>query len=159
MDLRNRWGTWLMLAVVGAVMAGVVMGAAAGARRTETAADRFHDRYLAADVVVGNYPDPGAAIIAPDVIEGLTMVEASARGWMEFVHVGNDDAVLWLPTEEGFEAPISLPKILAGRLPDPRRAGEVTVSLDLADLHGVEVGDRLLAVARRVPRRSTRPRV
>ena len=106
-----------MLAVVGAVMAGVVMGAAAGARRTETAADRFHDRYLAADVVVGNYPDPGAAIIAPDVIEGLTMLEASAGGWMEFVHVGNDDAVLWLPTEEGFEAPISLPKILAGGCP------------------------------------------
>jgi ABC-type lipoprotein release transport system permease subunit len=142
-ELRRRWGTWLLFALVGAVAAGVVLTAVAGARRTDSAARRFYRDHLASDAYVSNFPDPGAAIIDPDVIEALPMVEASARAFHSYVQVGNDYVVLWLPTRRGFDAPVNVPRILEGRPPDPDRPEEVTISRDLADVEGVAVGDRI----------------
>ncbi|MGH9027753.1 MAG: hypothetical protein ACRDWD_16815, partial [Acidimicrobiia bacterium] len=51
-ELRTRWRGWLGLALLVGAAAGVVIAAAAGARRTDTAYDRFLDRARFPDAFV-----------------------------------------------------------------------------------------------------------
>jgi hypothetical protein len=53
-ELRAGWRRWLLLAVVAGVVAGSVLALAAGARRTDSAHDRFLAAQRAYDVVVGS---------------------------------------------------------------------------------------------------------
>src|SRR5205807_9837132 len=51
-ELRSRWRSSVALAAVVAVAVAVVLGAAAGARRTQTAYHRFLEKGNAADVLI-----------------------------------------------------------------------------------------------------------
>jgi hypothetical protein len=52
LDLRRRWRSLLVLAVLVALASGVVMTAAAGANRAASAVDRLHAQTLPATVLV-----------------------------------------------------------------------------------------------------------
>ena len=52
-ELRARWLGWAVLALIVGLAGGVVLTAAAGARRTDSAYPRFLTAYRASDVLVG----------------------------------------------------------------------------------------------------------
>ncbi len=52
-ELRARWLSWAVLALIVGLAGGVVLTAAAGARRTDSAYPRFLTAYRASDALVG----------------------------------------------------------------------------------------------------------
>src|SRR5204863_356333 len=76
-ELSTRWRSWAGLALLAGLAGGVVLAAAAGARRTDTAYPRFLQASRASDVVVsptgtgfGGYYGalgrlPGVRVVAP----------------------------------------------------------------------------------------------
>ena len=51
-DLRRRWGSALLLAVLVGLVGAVVLASVAGARRTSSSLDRFERESLAADLEI-----------------------------------------------------------------------------------------------------------
>lgn len=148
-DARLRWPWWLGLAVCIGLAGGVVLGAAAGARRTASAyprmlvATRAEDVYLAGPSPWSNPAD--ARVL--DEIERLPQVAAAARIAAVTIYPSDRDAV---PTFYHFAGvdprylrDVDRPKLLAGRLPDPARADEVLVNPALASAQQLAVGSRV----------------
>src|SRR5687767_2300053 len=90
-ELRGRLRSWLGLAALVGLVTGLVIAAAAGARRTDSAYARFLDHQRAADVFVDNYPDPGVGTVDPAAVERLPQVASSARA--AFLFIGETGAV------------------------------------------------------------------
>jgi hypothetical protein len=64
-ELRTRWRSWLVLALLIGVAGGAAVAAAAGARRTETAYPRFVRAQNGYDLLTGGFSggiDPGRAV-------------------------------------------------------------------------------------------------
>lgn len=135
-ELRGRWRAWLALALVAGLMAGLVLAAVAGARRTESAYDRFLNRQRGADVA---FPDDGETPPPPDLraIERLPQVAESARGKV-FYGPGNIAALA--PADGRLGTTINRVKLLEGRLPDPRRVDEALLAFPAAEQLGLDVG-------------------
>ena len=123
-ELRARWLGWAVLALIVGLAGGVVLTAAAGARRTDSAYPRFLTAYRASDVLVGPggrwaaYDDalarlPGVAAIAP--IVGLQALPLGPGGKL----VGA--ATVAAPLDSRFGHTLEIPKMLAGRQPRPDR--------------------------------------
>jgi FtsX-like permease family/MacB-like periplasmic core domain len=147
-ELRARWLSWVALALLVGLAGGVVLTAAAGARRTDSAYPRYLAAYQASDVLVapaeGGIPGlfgdalarlPDVAAIAP--IVGLQALPVGPRGQL------NAAATVAAPLDRRFGHTLEVPKMLAGRQPNPNRPGEVMIDQIAAqDLH-VRVGSRL----------------
>ncbi len=142
-DLRRRWASWLALAALIGVFAGGVMAIAAGARRTDTAYPRLLAATRAPDaLVVDQVPDaPSFASISNATLAALPQVSESAQ--VDAFTVLNGQVSIIAPTDNTVGYRFWTRKMLAGRLPDPSRADEVTISFTTAkDLH-LGVGDAL----------------
>jgi FtsX-like permease family len=146
-ELRARWPSWVLLALLVGLAGGVVLTAAAGARRTDSAYPRYLVAYKASDALVApaengiyGYDDalarlPGVAAIAP--IVGLQALPAGPGGRL------NGAATVAAPLDGRYGHTLEIPKMLAGRQPNPDRPGEVMIDQIAAqDLH-VWVGSRL----------------
>jgi ABC-type antimicrobial peptide transport system permease subunit len=142
--LRSRWRGWAALAVLTGLAGGVVLTAAAGAVRTDSAYPRFLRQSSAADVLVspagsgvGGFDAalarlPEAAVTAPVV--GLQLQPVNAGGTVD------NAAETLAPLDARMGHQVEIPKLLAGRLPGGDSPGEVAVNLIAAqDLH-VSVG-------------------
>ncbi|HEX2064668.1 MAG TPA: FtsX-like permease family protein [Acidimicrobiales bacterium] len=141
-ELRRRWRSWLVLALLVGVGGGVVIGAAAGARGTDTAYSRFLEASNPVDVSVQAVPFP----LDVEAINRLPEVE----------HAFNTPYA-WLnpaPGEPEWEfSPLLVPdlrtakhdrsKVLEGRRPDPDRADEASVTPVAAKSGAVEIGSTL----------------
>src|SRR2546423_1910495 len=85
-DLRTRWGSTLLLVVLTWLAGGVVIGAVAGARRTDTAMARFLHEYRPDSGELDAASDADAAAIAhrPEVVaagrQSYVLLNLSARG-------------------------------------------------------------------------------
>lgn len=139
-DLRRR--PWRLMAVAAFVAFGVGMLAAAvdGARRSSTSVDRAIAAVRPADgIVVPNEPGfdwaPVAALDAVDDLVTFPVLYFEVVGWEGtwggFPPGRPDAGTTW-------ERPV----VVAGRLADPMRADEVTISPSV-HAGGVDVGDRL----------------
>ena len=146
-ELRARWLGWVVLALLVGLAGGVVLTAAAGARRTDSAYPRFLAVSRASDVLIGpaghgtrGYDDalaglPGVAAIAPMVVLQAQPVGPGGKPDMA--------ATVSAPMDGRFGHTLEIPKMLAGRPPDPDRADEVMIDQVAAqDLHAW-VGSRL----------------
>ena len=146
-ELRARWLGWAVLALLVGFAGGVVLTAAAGARRTDSAYPRYLAAYRASDVLVGPARSglggydyalaglPGVTAIAP--IVGLQALPVAPGGKLDGA------ATVAAPRDGRFGHTLEIPKMLAGRQPDPGRPGEVMVDQIAAqDLH-LRVGSRL----------------
>jgi hypothetical protein len=149
--LRASWRAWAALALLTGLAGGVVMTAAAGARRTENAYPQFLRSTAAADVLVGPAGSgvggfdfaiarlPGVAEIAPVV--GLNCQPVSAHGKID------EAAEVAAPLDGRLGRQLERPKMLAGRAPSPGRAGEVMVDQLAARVLGLHVGSVLRLAA------------
>jgi ABC-type lipoprotein release transport system permease subunit len=171
-ELRSRWRAWLGLALVLGLVGGVVLAAAAGARRTDTAYERFLRDQRAFDAVVLGTCTPGespeetavpqecnegeAATLAP-VRESAPVLALNAAvttmdgrsvepgGDPEYTGPG-EVSVLGSPKGR-YGTRINRPRVVDGRLPHPGAADEVAISQPLAERVGIDVGDRLRMTA------------
>jgi hypothetical protein len=137
----------LLILLVG-VAGGAVLTTVAGARRSATAYERFRDETFAADLDMA-FAD--GDVPPPDLAEAEPMV----RSIPEVVALGHLDFPFLVPAGSGFypyldflaaggaDAPdIDVPRVLEGRLPDPRKELEVAILEIYARESGLEVGDR-----------------
>jgi PPIC-type PPIASE domain/FtsX-like permease family len=183
-ELRSRWRTLLTLAVLAGVAGGLVVAAAAGARRTDSALARH----------LGAYRFPDATLPAEDVgddrrgllrrrsarLQALPQVQALALD-AELAYCARDakdrpvsvvgpQAVVFFVSLDGRDGvALHQPKLLAGRQPDPERPREALLDSRAAQRFGVgpgdvipmrvfpSVGEESLAVYRCDPNKKTQP--
>jgi ABC-type lipoprotein release transport system permease subunit len=144
-EMRGRWRTWLALAVVLGIFAGAVMAVSAGARRTDTAYERFLVASRAWDVQVPKFPAEFAPAFAqPDLddVERLPQVAEAIRitAFQPF-NGPVEDAVT--SVDPRFLTAFNRPTILSGRLPRLDRPDEVAVNFGTAEANHLRVGSRL----------------
>ena len=143
---RGGWATtgegWSWRALLLGVGFGICFSSVAAARRTDSAYGRILVAADAPDATVSLGQPPLQAEQSLRAIEGITDV----RVYAGFVGAADGvdriaSAALLAPTGDRF--PIAVPKLRAGRLPDPDALDEVFVNTSTADRSGLEVGQPL----------------
>ncbi|GES22262.1 hypothetical protein Aple_051590 [Acrocarpospora pleiomorpha] len=142
LELRRRWRSLAVLALLIAFVTGTVLAAVAGARRGASSYDRLLAGTLPADVVVlPNQPDfdwdriralPEVAAVSTFVVASFGVVTDKQNIFGNFPP-GDDDVL----------RTVERPVLLAGRVFDPARLDEVVVSSEYPALTGQSVGDRV----------------
>jgi putative ABC transport system permease protein len=150
-ELRRRWRVFVALGLVGGLLFGAAIAAAAGARRTWSAYPRFVDRYVGytISIGVGGYPN-GAETL--DALARLPDVEAS---WRVALFIGavvlpngtrvSFPDVFMLGQRSEKSSGVIGSKILSGRAPAADRADEAVVNYAFADHYALKPGDELRA--------------
>lgn len=147
-ELRARWRAWLGLAVVLGLAGAAVLALVAGARRTESAYDRFLRAQVAYDAMVvndrGSFFDsvPTSSTYDAELLRSLPQVVDMAESRQFFAYIGAGVGVL-VPRDERIGTEINRFKLLAGRRPDPADPTEVVVGFTFAEEQEVSVGDRI----------------
>jgi ABC-type antimicrobial peptide transport system permease subunit len=150
-DVRRRWPALLSLAVLLGLIGGVVLTAAAGARRTDTAYPRLltwanatqadiipEDNGIPADY--GNTPDYFAALARQPHIAAMTTVGL----YSAVVSRSDQTNVNVMSSPDGATGvTIDRVKILAGRLYDPKAPGQAMVDQQLASIEHLTPGGTL----------------
>jgi hypothetical protein len=135
-ELRSGWRRAVGLALLIGLAGGAAIAAAIGARRTDSALDRFNRKQRAADVLLvddGTLPYRADA----DRVSSMGVVAAVARAHYPYI-LGNEGILAAADSSLG--QAVDRPKVLHGRLPHPDRANEVTVGFDLAKRRHLHVG-------------------
>lgn len=150
-DLRTRWVSWLVVALAIGLAGAVVLTAAAGARRTGTAFERFRAESHSEDLYIsaGSPKDPEVAKF-DDELEALPQVERAGR--IAAMIIGPLDLNVQSPyhfagTDNRYGNTIDRPNVQSGRRPNPQRAEEVLINRAMANAHHLQVGDTLDWVA------------
>ncbi len=147
-ELRTRWRAWLALALVVGLVGGVVLALVAGARRTDSAYERFlraqhaYDALIPSTIDVFGDETQRTAIFDTEDLRRLPEVVDTAVSGAFFVSVGAGVGVL-VPKNERIGTDINRFKMIDGRRPDPDDPNEAVVSFTYADQYGVEVGDEI----------------
>ena len=146
-ELRSGWRRGIGLALLIGLIGGAVIAAAAGARRTDSALDRFNRAYHAADVL---WLDDGSthAGVNLDEMARHPAVVASAR--VRFTYAITNEGLV-APADDHLGRVVNTPKLLAGRLARPDHADEVTVAFDAAKRQHLRVGSTFPIVAPTYP--------
>ena len=137
-ELRAGWRGWLGLAVLMGLAGAVVIGAAAGARRTDNAYSRFLTAYRASDVAFFDVTEGTPHAPKRAQLERLPQVAEVVP--VQFVTYGFGDNAIVAARDNRPGVEIDRFKVLSGRLADPRRADEVIVSFVLAEKRHLHVG-------------------
>lgn len=147
-ELRIRWRAWLGLALLIGLTAGAAVGAAAGARRTETAYPRFVRAQNGYDLITGGVSGNLNAARALAKMEALPAVAQWAR-----IDVAASTAIL--PTGRVAPAPelmavtdmtgragfrLNRFKVISGRMMNLRAPGEAMIDFPTADREGLRLG-------------------
>ena len=153
LDLRRRWRSLVVLALLVALSVGVVLTAVAGARRGDTAFDRLWARTLPVTVTV--LPNqPGFDWAKVQALPGVTAMGLFAVYYGAAVE-GMDGVDLGFPpANAGVFQTVERPVVLAGRMANPSRADEVVrAAPHFMTAHHLRVGDTLTpATCPRPPR-------
>jgi len=144
-ELRARWRAWFAIALMVGVAGGVVMAAAAGARRTDSAVARFLVRAHASNAFVGADPSRFQAIASLPQVETAAalsrMLMADQVGQTKGVEVST---LAFMDTSiPKFPSPI----VPAGRLFDPSKADEAVVNEQALKRHVFSLGQRVTLTA------------
>src|SRR5438094_1116240 len=147
-ELRSRWRSWLVLALLIGLAGGAAVAAAAGARRTETAYPRFVQAQNGYDLIAGGFPgniDPGRALAQmqalPEVAQWARIDVAASTAILPSGRVAPAPelmAVTDLRGRAGFR--LNRFKVISGRMADLRAPGEAMIDFPTADREGLRVG-------------------
>jgi len=151
-ELRRDWRATLALIVLVAVVGGVVLATAAGARRSSTAYERLREETLASDldVAFADTEGPPTASVEDAARRARSLPQVAALSRLDFpflVPAGSGfypylDFLAGVRTDGAVEAQVDRPRVLDGRLPSVADAGEVAISVTYAGESGLGVGDR-----------------
>jgi hypothetical protein len=145
---RGRWRAVVVLAFVAGVAGAVVLASVAAARRGPDALDRFVASFGAADGTIFVFGDE----TTPEEVAHVAAADADVAGWLMGAYVvavergaranepGAYSAGLLRVDET---APIELPQVIEGRLPDPTAPFEIAVNDVHARRSGVRPGDTI----------------
>lgn len=153
-QFRARRRNWLTIALITGVLGGLVIGGAAGARRTDSSYRRYLGSINQADVYVDPFVSEAGDTLPLDPVARLPQVAATERSLQPVVLVRSragkplfpvgPNSLSWvLPTDDRSRDAIDELKLLHGRLPDPRRPNEVIGDTKALSVLGVHVGDRV----------------
>jgi hypothetical protein len=146
LELRHARRVVVALTVLVGLGGALVLTLVAGARRADTSYERFRDATSAADVSVTPSEVDEATF---DAIEHLPQVVASQRPLFPFIVPAESglypflDFLAYVDPDRAEGSAVDLPRVLAGRLPHPDRAGEMAIIERFADEAGLDVGDRV----------------
>ncbi len=142
LEVRRRWRTLAVLALLVAVATATVLAAVAGARRGQTAFDRLWARTLPATAtVLPNQPGfDWARVRALPEVTALTEFAVYYGAAVEGLGGAN---IGFPPVNSHFTRTIERPVVLQGRLFNPSRVDEVVVSPHFLSGYGKRVGDTL----------------
>jgi hypothetical protein len=142
LELRRRWRSLTVLALLVAFATTVVLGSVAGARRGASATDRLLDRTLPATAtVLPNQPGfdwnkiralPGVAAVGTFLVSGLDADGVSAEEGVQFP-----------PADTESLRTIERPIVLAGRMFDMSRVDEVVVTARFPVSYHKGLGDTI----------------
>lgn len=144
-ELRRRWRSLLVLAVLIAVCAGTVFTAVAGARRGATAIDRLLDQTLPATAVVSPF-QPGfdwTVVRALPEVEAVTTYPFFTGFGIKEAPGHSQAAFPFVPADGHAMRMIESPVVLDGRLADPLRADEAVVTANFVTSYHRGVGDNV----------------
>jgi len=149
-EMRRGWRALLGLALLVGLAGGAVLGAAMGARRTQTAYPRFVEASNAHDVLLSGGSSESLRSGFYEAAAALLEVEASGLGaGIGLVAPGGEDlsrafavGFTFAALDEDVGTRIDRPKVLEGRLPDPTATDEAVVNKVFADATGIGPGDR-----------------
>jgi hypothetical protein len=141
-ELRRRWRSLLVLALLVALATATVLAAVAGARRGQSAFDRLWARTLPATAtVLPNQPGFDWA-----KVHALPEVSALSKFPVTFgfaLDCCPGAGTGFPPADSEITRTLERPVMLAGRLFNPRRADEVVVTPKFVASYGKGVGDTL----------------
>ncbi|HEY0935519.1 MAG TPA: FtsX-like permease family protein [Trebonia sp.] len=144
LDLRRRWRSLVVLALLVALTTGTVLAAAAGARRGQTAFDRLWARSLPATVsVLANQPgfDWSKVEALPEVsASALFVVYYGALVTPAGTAAGGGTDLEFPPGNAGMLETVERPVILQGRMYVSSRADEVVATPHYLSAHHLRVG-------------------
>ena len=142
LDLRRRWRSLLVLALLVALATATVLAAAAGARRGQSAFSRLWARTLPATAVV--FPNqPGfdwAKVRALPEVSALSMFPVTFGFALDCCPAAGTG---FPPADSQLTRRLERPVVLDGRLFDPGRVDEVLVTPKFVASYGRGVGDTL----------------
>lgn len=142
-ELRTRWKALAAVALLLGLAGGTVIGAAAAARRTASAYDRFLVAQNAADVTV--LDDGGIGInVALEKIIALPQVASYARSSL-ITYVKDDHAAV-ASVDDRLGRTINKLKIIEGRMYDSSKVDEVVVGFGVARDLKLKVGNTFTIV-------------
>jgi ABC-type lipoprotein release transport system permease subunit len=145
-EVARRWRTLVALGVLAGLAGGLALAAVAGARRTSTAYERFREATGRSDAIVfGTLIGVMDADYGP--VRQLPEVEDAGEFTLTPIMLDGLGAGQLAPNDDRLYRTISRPLLVAGRLPDPRRADELVVNRKAAGELGLGVGDRVTMVA------------
>lgn len=142
-EVRTRWRSLLALALFVALIGGVVLTAAAGARRTQTAVDRLG---AAAGDVDGFLDVHGTDQSKWDDIGRLPSVEMAAKVAFVYAFPDVDGYFPFLAFTDPNAADVNGGVLVAGRRPNPKAANELVLSEATAKAIGARPGSTLNTV-------------
>jgi hypothetical protein len=151
-ELRRRWPSTLVLALVAGIAGGIVLASVAGARRTSTAMDRFVEFNKPGHVFLqdeGEPIDEQAVTSLPQVVSVsraayVLMAPAGPDGGRRAEEAGAVNPFLVIPVSGELS---NIPLMVKGRLPDPDDPLETIVDEELAEARDLAPGDTLTMYA------------
>jgi ABC-type antimicrobial peptide transport system permease subunit len=146
-DLRSGWRSWLILALLIGAFSGVVLAAAVGAHRTDTAYPRFIRATGVHDILVSpamtGFPNYYANLAELDQVDVLATIGGAALAPLG--HNGDPEfqTNVFMPTDGRYQRAIDEPRIRAGRIPRADAPLEIFANPPAADRYGLRVGSTI----------------
>jgi ABC-type antimicrobial peptide transport system permease subunit len=144
-ELRRRWRATLLLMAVTGLAGGAVLAAVAGARRTDSAMDRFlaYVRPMSVSVVGPDFDDVRRLPQVADADQGayMVLVPSTPSGAPDPGALGSINP--WATVHGRLFATLERPLLVRGRRPDPTRPLEVAIDETLAARWRLGPGQRL----------------
>jgi hypothetical protein len=147
-DVRSRWRALLSLALLLGLIGGVVLTAAAGARRTDTAYPRLLSWANASQVDIipeaNGYPaDYYAALAKLPQVAGLSTAVLYQVALPTAKHAYNSQVTAMSSPDHAFGVTVDTTKVLGGRPFNPDIPGQAMIDSQLAALEHVGPGGTL----------------
>jgi len=137
-ELRGRWRRWLGLAVVFGIGAGFVLGAVAGARRTDSAYPRLLKASHPFDYAVANVPDPSVPQLDMKKLSELPFVAETSA--FDFYGTPFQAGQPLAPADDRFGRTFNTFYVVRGRMYDPKAGDEAVISEFTAKKNHIRVG-------------------
>jgi ABC-type lipoprotein release transport system permease subunit len=143
-EIRRRWRSTLAITLLVGIVGAIFLATAAGARRSESALDRFNAVSLSSDIEISvGQPTPKqiATFAKTPGVAAVGQLRAYAFALPEKLM----ELSIAMPLDSVFNRDADRSRIIAGRQVDPNAPDEMTIGESLADQFDLEVGDTLKA--------------